>query len=99
MAGEKSNQEWPIRLLGVVREKPLGKWDSGLRVTLQVVREPDFMSFSLTFPIPLGVDEADAVKLARNYLHRSMRFAADQTSAWMLSDEEISAITADKGAT
>jgi hypothetical protein len=86
-------KEWQIEVLSVHREKPKYKWDSGLRVTLRVVRNPESMSIDSTYIVPAGVDEANAVRLVRNYFHRTMKSLAEQTTDWFIPDEEAKGLS------
>jgi hypothetical protein len=41
----EKQREWTINVASVTREEPAASWDSGLRVTMRVVRDPAFTSF------------------------------------------------------
>jgi hypothetical protein len=86
---EQKDKHWPIEVVSVSRVKPEFKWDSGLRITFRVKRDPDYMSFESTFSTPVGVDDSDAVRLARNYFHRTMAHVAEQSEGWKLTEEEV----------
>jgi hypothetical protein len=47
--------------------------------------------------VPVGADEADAVRLVRNYFHRTMKLLADETADWFIPDEEARKLAGAQG--
>ncbi len=54
----------------------------------------DFTRFEVGIPVKTVVNDADLVKVARNGLHRIMASAAEESSGWVMSEEDMKGTTA-----